>query len=170
MLYKMKFWTGNIKWVHILRDSFTVCAYSVVLNQEGLSWWQLMSVLLEVRASCYTLSLILPHTCMEMHTYSLYPLQDISFLHKRAHKHTFRFETLDPSRCPSVGVICVTPPLTLSVTHLHSSRTPLCWHMAAGTLHGALKGIRLSSVEQFDLGSLAQTHACTDAWWVRWRY
>lgn len=118
-----------------------------------------MSVLLEVRASCYTLSLILPHTCMEMHTYSLYSLQDISFLHKRSHKHAFRFETLDPSRCPSVGVICVTPPLTLSVTHLHSSRTPLRWHMAAGTLHGALKGIRLSSVEQFDLG-VTGANAC----------
>lgn len=114
-----------------------------------------MSVLLGVTASCFTLPLILPHTHADAHTHILsYTLfQGISFLHKDRHTHTHGSETLDPSRCPSVGVICVTPPLTPVcdssplITH-----TSALWHMAAGTLHGAFKGIRLSSMEYFDLG------------------
>ena len=36
----------------------------------------------------------------------------IIFTKRHVHTFTHRPETLDPSRCPSVGVICVTPPLT----------------------------------------------------------
>lgn len=73
-------------------------------------------------------------------------------------------ETLDPSLCPSIEVICVTPPLTPEpVTHLHSSHTALHWHMAAGMLYGAFKGIRLSSMEYFNLGVTCSKHIHTDA-------
>lgn len=47
--------------------SMTPC--SSLLHQEGLYRWQLMSVLLQVRASCFTLPLILLHTCMETYTH-----------------------------------------------------------------------------------------------------
>lgn len=101
------------------------------------------------------------------HTHSFFILffsGYIIFTQRHAHSFTHRSETLDPSHCPSVGVICVTPPLTPeSVTHLHSSHTALHWHMAAGTLYDAFKGIRLSSMEYFDLGVTGSKHILTAA-------
>lgn len=47
------------------------------------------------------------HTSTQIHILSYSLFQGISFLHTHRSQ-----ETLDPSRCPSVGVICVTPPLT----------------------------------------------------------
>lgn len=87
----------------------------------------------------------------------------IIFTQRHAHAFTHKSETLDPSPCPSVGVICVTPSLTPeSVTHLHSSHTAPHWHMAAGTLSGAFKGIRLSSMEYFNLGVTGSKHIHVD--------
>jgi len=116
----------------------SVCRWS-----GGPSWWELMSVLLGVTASRFTLPLILPHTCRATHTntHTFFPdslfFQGISFWHKDTLAHA----GLKPwSRCPSGGVICVTPPLTPPVTHLHSSSTPRSQRAAAGTLRGAFEG------------------------------
>lgn len=56
----------------------------------------------------------------------------------------------------------MTPPLTHeSVTLLHSPHPALQWHTAAGTLHNAIKGMRLSSMEYVDLGVTGSTHTHT---------
>lgn len=65
-----------------------------------------------------------PHTYTHTHTHSLFRtvFQGILFLHR---VHTGLKP--DPQRCPSVGVICVTPPLAPPVSGsspLLSSQTP----------------------------------------------
>lgn len=53
------------------------------------------------------------------------------------HTHARRSETLEPSRCPSVGVICVTPPLTpVCGSSPLVSRTSALSTSAAGTPTG----------------------------------
>lgn len=55
------------------------------------------------------------------------------------HTHPRRSETLEPSRCPSVGVICVTPPLTpVCGSSPLVSRTSALSTSAAGTLPGSI--------------------------------
>lgn len=86
---------------------------------------------------------IQPHARILCHTVwslFLFLFQGISFLHKgRTHAHTHRSETLEPSRCPSVGVICVTPPLTpvCGSSPLVSCTSALSTS-AAGTLPGSI--------------------------------
>lgn len=101
-----------------------------------LSWWKLTSVLLEVNASCFTLpSLLLTHIFF-LYSFSGYIILTHMWNSKLFPLSICRGYLYDTSSHPSLRLIS-------------SHHAQLC--MLVGKLSGAVKRIRLSSIEYFDL-------------------